>query len=168
MANGGILKHASANNADCINSNKYQTRDKFIWRCLLRLGQSPLYPSASHILLASIIFIWKTVADIIFQSENPPAQHEQSILVPLTISCRTCVCSLFLKGYRSTQELMNISVRGMDQESNLWLKESSGSTYTNLSAAQTDKLPLRAMQLPTQSHHVPQAGIKMFSLGLLH
>lgn len=40
------------------------------------IRSEPVYPSASHVLLAGIIFIWKTVADIIFQSENPPAQHE--------------------------------------------------------------------------------------------
>lgn len=41
------------------------------------------------------------------------------------------VCSLFLKGNLGAQEQMNISGRGRDQESNLWLKESSRTTYTN-------------------------------------
>lgn len=49
---------------------------KGILRCLQRLGQNPLYPSASHVPLAMSIFIWDTVADIIFQSEIPPAQQE--------------------------------------------------------------------------------------------
>lgn len=69
------------------------------------------------------------------------------------------MCVLLIpEGNLSTQEQMNISVRGKDQESNLWLKESSGSTYTDLSAAQPDKLPRLTMQLLTQSHRVPQAG----------
>lgn len=41
------------------------------------------------------------------------------------------VRSFIPEGNRSTQEQMNISVRGRDQESNLWLKESSGSTHTH-------------------------------------
>lgn len=32
--------------------------------------------------------------------------------------------------------------------------------------APVNKLPLLTMQLPTQSHHVPQVGIKMFSISL--
>lgn len=67
---------------------------------------------------------------------------------------------LIPEGNLSTQEQTNISVRGKDQESNLWLKESSGSTYTDFSAAQPDKLPRLTMQLLTQSHDVPQAGVR--------
>lgn len=37
-----------------------------------------------------------------------------------------------------------------------------------LCTAQADKFPLLAMQLQTQSHYVPQAGIKVLSLSLLH
>lgn len=51
-------------------------------------------------------------------------------MVPLTISCGTCVCSLFLKGYLSTRVEMNISGRGINHRSALRLKESSGSAYT--------------------------------------
>lgn len=35
-------------------------------------------------------------------------------------------------------------------------------------AAHADKLPRLAVQLPAQSQHVPLAGIKMFSIRLLH
>lgn len=58
--------------------------------------------------------------------------------------------------------------KGINRESNLWLKESCRSTYTSPCAARADKLPLLTMQLPTQSHHVSQAGIKTFSISLLH
>lgn len=78
------------------------------------------------------------------------------------------MCVLLIpEGNLSTQEQMNISVRGKDQESNLWLKGSSG-TYTNLFAAQPDKLPHLTMQLLTQSHHDPQARIKVLSSSRLH